>query len=92
MATAGSAAPGITLACVGVAVVSVVTLLAREEVAAADVRSTAIGIGLTLIAMVRPGRGAPCSMYTPAPQQGNKLAQKGARGQRADCLLRVRMP
>ena len=44
--------PGITLACVGVTVVSLVTLLAREEVASTDTRSTAIGIGLTLIAMV----------------------------------------
>lgn len=47
--------PGITLACVGVTVVSLVTLLAREEVATTDTRSTAIGIGLTLIAMVRTG-------------------------------------
>ncbi|KAK9828122.1 hypothetical protein WJX81_007423 [Elliptochloris bilobata] len=42
---------GITLACVGVTVVSLVTLLAREEAATTDVRSTAIGIGLTLVAM-----------------------------------------
>ena len=52
--TIGVPAPGITLACVGVTVVSLVTLLAREEVASTDTRSTAIGIGLTLIGMVSP--------------------------------------
>ncbi len=46
--------PGITLACVGVSIVSAVTILTREEVASMDAKSTTFGIVLTLIAMVGP--------------------------------------
>ncbi len=44
--------PGITLACVGVSIVSAVTILTRKEVASTDAKSTTLGIVLTLIAMV----------------------------------------
>lgn len=44
--------PGISLACVGVTIVSAVTILAREEVSSVDIRSTILGVGLTLVAMV----------------------------------------